>query len=63
MEWHSALYDAMFNTGCGSGLGTNEAELYAVLSSLGRDATKIQSLKAAYQKKYGHDLRRICARS
>ncbi|MBK9447833.1 MAG: glucosaminidase domain-containing protein [Bacteroidetes bacterium] len=50
------LYDAMFNTGYGSGLGTNEAEVYAVLSSLGRDATKIQSLKAAYQKKYGHDL-------
>jgi flagellum-specific peptidoglycan hydrolase FlgJ len=47
------LNTAMFG---GTGLGTNEAEIYAVLGALNKDGEKINSLKATYKKKYGRDL-------
>ena len=48
------LHEAMF--GGILGLGTDEAEIYAVLGKLERDGARIQQLKAAYSARHGHDL-------
>lgn len=48
------LYTAMF--GGITGFGTDEEAIFAALTKLGKDASKIQALKAAYKKKYGRDL-------